>query len=158
MRLQTHFFEVAGMKYEIMTEADVDEIALLYMNYYNEHEDGCWTHEKAQKRIHQMVTVEDSLCLIQEDGAGSTTGFVIGYFKEYDDITSYQLEEIIVLAEYQNQGYGKQLFREVERRVLEHGAKHMELASVNDEHHMHFYTELGMYPAGNLKIMGKHYE
>ena len=36
-----------------------------------------------------------------------------------------------------------------------HGAKLIELASVNDEPHMHFYTTSGMYPASNLKIMGK---
>ena len=32
------------MTYSIMTEADIDQIAKLYMDYYNNHEDGCWTH------------------------------------------------------------------------------------------------------------------
>lgn len=146
------------MTYKIMTEADVGRIARLYMDYYNSHEDGCWTFEKARKRIHQMVTIEDSLCLMQLDDAGNTTGFAIGYFKEYDDLTSYWLEEIVILAGYQNKGYGRQFLSEIERRVQEHGATHMELSSVNDEHHMHFYTGFGMYPAGNLKIMGKHFE
>ena len=145
------------MTYKIMTEADVGRIARLYMDYYNSHEDGCWTFEKARKRIHQMVTIEDSLCLMQLDDAGNTTGFAIGYFKEYDDLTSYWLEEIVILAGYQNKGYGRQFLSEIERRVQEHGATHMELSSVNDEHHMHFYTGFGMYPAGNLKIMGKHF-
>lgn len=126
------------MNYAVMTEADTGRIAKLYMDYYNGHEDGCWQYEKAYKRIHQMVTIEDSLCLIQTDDAHHTTGFVIGYFKEYDDISIYYLEEI-------------------EKRVLEHGAKHIELTSVNDEHHLHFYAEFGMYSAANLKIMGKHY-
>jgi len=146
------------MNYEEMTEADVEKIARLYMDYYNTHEDGCWTFEKARKRIHQMVTIEDSLCLIQKDDEGTTTGFLIGYFKEYDDLIGYYLEEIVVLEKYQNRGYGNQLLREIERRALGHGARHLELSSVNDEHHMHFYTGFGMYPAGNLKIMGKHYE
>ena len=145
------------MTYEIMTEADVGRIARLYMDYYNNHEDGCWTFEKARKRIHQMVTIGDSLCLMQLDDAGNITGFAIGYFKEYDDLTSYWLEEIVILAGYQNKGYGRQFLSEIERRVQEHGAAHMELSSVNDEHHMHFYTGFGMYPAGNLKIMGKHF-
>ena len=82
---------------------------------------------------------------------------MIGYFKEYDDISIYYLEEIVILAEYQNQGYGKRFLQEIEKRVLEHGAKHIELTSVNDEHHLHFYAEFGMYSAANLKIMGKHY-
>ena len=110
------------MTYKIMTEADVGRIARLYMDYYNSHEDGCWTFEKARKRIHQMVTIEDSLCLMQLDDAGNTTGFAIGYFKEYDDLTSYWLEEIVILAEYQNKGYGRQFLSEIERRVQEHGA------------------------------------
>ena len=82
------------MIYEKMTAADVDRIARLYMDYYNQHEDGCWTHEKACRRIRQIVTVEDSLCLIQQDAAENTTGFAIGYLKPYDDLTSYWLEEI----------------------------------------------------------------
>ena len=91
--------------YEKMTAADVDRIARLYMDYYNQHEDGCWTHEKACRRIRQIVTVEDSLCLIQQDDAENTTGFAIGYLKPYDDLTSYWLEEIVILAGYQNKGF-----------------------------------------------------
>ena len=49
------------MNYTTMTEADIEQIATLYMNYYNNYEGGCWTYEKAYKRIHQMVTIEDSL-------------------------------------------------------------------------------------------------
>ena len=146
------------MKYLLMNESDVEEIARLYMDYYNNHEDGCWKFEKACKRIRQMVTIEDSLCLIQKDDESNTTGFVIGYFKEYDDISVYYLEEIVIFADYQNKGYGKQLLNEIEKRVLEYGAEHIELTSVNDEHHMHFYKGFGMYAATNLKIMGKHYE
>lgn len=93
------------MIYEKMTAADVDRIARLYMDYYNQHEDGCWTHEKACRRIRQIVTVEDSLCLIQQDAAENTTGFAIGYLKPYDDLTSYWLEEIVILAGYQNKGF-----------------------------------------------------
>ena len=146
------------MNYYVMNETDVEKVARLYMDYYNNSEDGCWKYEKAYKRIHQMVTIEDSLCLIQKDDEHNITGFVIGFFKEYDDILIYYLEEIVIFAAYQNKGYGKQFLNEIEKRTLEHGAKHIELASVNDEHHMHFYTGFGMYVATNLKIMGKHYE
>ena len=145
------------MTYSVMTETAVEQIAKLYMDYYNHHEDGCWTYEKAYKRIHQIVTMEDSLCLIQKDDSQNVTGMLIGYFKEYDDLTLYYLEEIVIFAEYQNKGYGKAFLREIEKRILQNGATHMELLSVNDAHHHHFYTEFGMYDAKNLKIMGKHY-
>ena len=143
------------MIYKKMTAADVDRIARLYMDYSNQHEGGCWTHEKACRRIRQIVTIEDPLCLIQQDDAGNTTGFAIGYLKPYDDLTSYWLEEIVVLAEHQNKGYGRQFLHEIEQHARAHSAKLIELASVNDEHHMRFYTTSGMYPASNLKIMGK---
>lgn len=68
------------MNYDIMTEQDVPIIAKKYMEYYNGHEDGCWKYDKACKRIHQMVTIEDSLCLVQRDH-GEITGFVIGFLR-----------------------------------------------------------------------------
>lgn len=143
--------------YSRMTETEVEQIAKLYMDYYNHHEDGCWTYEKAYKRIHQIVTMEDSLCLIQRNDTKDVTGMIIGYFKEYDDLRLYYLEEIVIFAEYQNRGYGKAFLDEIEKRILQNGAAHMELLSVDDEHHNHFYTEFGMCTADNLKIMGKHY-
>ena len=141
-----------------MNESDVEEIAGHYIDYYNHHEEGCWQYEKAYRRIHQMVTIEDSLCLIQKDDESHTTGFAMGYFKAYDDISVYYLEEIVIFADYQNKGYGKQFLNEIERRTLECGAKQIELTSVEDAHHMHFYKEFGMSEAINLKIMVKRYE
>lgn len=146
-----------GMMTEAKAEADIEQIATLYMNYYNNYEGGCWTYEKAYKRIHQMVTIEDSLCLIQWDDARNVTGFVSGFFKEFDDLVAYYLEEIVVLAEYQNKGYGTAFLHEIERQAVEHGAEHIELTSVNDKQHRHFYTQFGMYTATNLMVMGKHF-
>ena len=144
------------MDYAIMTEQAVSEIAKAYMEYYNLHENGCWQYEKAYKRIHQILTIEDSLCLIQSE-QGQITGFEIGFFKEYDDLTAFYLEEIVILADYQNKGYGTALLQEIEKRAKERGAAHMELVSVNDAHHMQFYSSFGMYAATNLKVMGKHF-
>ena len=144
------------MEYTIMTGQDVPVIAKAYMEYYNRHENGCWQYEKAYKRIHQIVTLEDSLCLIQSE-QGQITGFEIGFFKEYDDLTAFYLEEIVILADYQNKGFGMALLQEVEMRAKERGAEHIELVSVNDAHHMRFYSSFGMYAAANLKVMGKHF-
>lgn len=66
------------MTYAVMTESDVAQVARRYMNYYNHYEGGCWTYEKAYKRIHQIVTIEDGLCLIQRDDGENVTGFVTG--------------------------------------------------------------------------------
>ena len=49
--------------------------------------------------------MEDSFSLIAEK-ADAVLGFAMGYFKQYDDIVGYVLEEIIIAHEYQNQGIG----------------------------------------------------
>lgn len=68
------------------------------------------------------------------------------------------LEEIVIFNEYQNKGYGSAFLTELETLVKRNGAEHIELISVNDEHHMHFYKKSGFYAAGNLAMMGKHFK
>lgn len=136
-----------------ITEENIEKVAMLYMNHYNQHSGGCWTYEKAYKRIHQMVTMEDSLCLMQEDDNDIPTGLVIGFLESYDDFTFYYLDEILIFGEYQNKGYGRLLLQEVEQRVRERGAQMIELVCPDDAHHMHFYGGFGMAKATNLKLM-----
>ena len=108
----------------------------------------------AYKRIHQVMTIEDAECFVQYVD-GKLSGFVMGYYKEFDDLKAYFLEEIVVFAEFQNKGYGAALMEELERVVRENGVVMMELSSVNDEHHMHFYKKMGFYQASNFVAMGK---
>jgi len=144
------------MEYVKLTEENIEGVVLNYVNYYNNCEDGCWTYEKAYKRIHQVMTIEDSECFVQYDDK-KMSGFVMGYYKEFDDLKAYFLEEIVIFAECQNKGYGAAFMEELERVVRRNGVEHLELISVNDEHHMHFYKKLGFYAANNLAMMGKHF-
>ena len=144
------------MEYVKLTEGNIEDVVLNYVNYYNNCEDGCWSYEKAYKRIHQVMTIEDSECFVQYDD-GKMSGFVMGYYKEFDDLKAYFLEEIVIFEEYQNKGYGAAFIEELERVVKQNGVEHLELISVNDEHHMHFYKKLGFYAASNLAMMGKHF-
>ena len=48
-----------------MTDENIDDVVQAYVDYYNNSEDGCWTYEKAYKRIHQVMTIEDSACFVQ---------------------------------------------------------------------------------------------
>ena len=144
------------MEYVRLTEENIEEVVRNYVVYYNNCEEGCWTYEKAYKRIHQVMTIEDSECFVQYDD-GKMTGFVMGYYKEFDDLKAYFLEEIVIFAEYQNKGYGAELMKELEKIVRRNGVEHIELISVNDEHHMHFYKKLEFYAASNLEMMGKHF-
>lgn len=144
------------MEYQKLTEENIEEVVRNYVEYYNNHDNGCWTYEKAYKRIHQVFTIEDAECMVQYE-AGEMTGFVMGYYKVFDDLKAYFLEEIVIFAGHQNKGYGAEFLKELERIVRENGVEHLELISVNDEHHMHFYKKLGFFAAKNLVMMGKHF-
>ena len=145
------------MEYVKLTEENIDSVIKAYVDYYNNHEDGCWTYEKAYKRIHQVMTIEGSESMVQY-ADGKMTGFAMGYYKEFDDLRAYFLEEIVIFKEYQNKGYGAALMEELEAVVRRNGVEHLELISVNDAHHMHFYKKQGFFAAGNLVMMGKHFE
>lgn len=142
------------MKVREMTIADIEAVLPMYISYYNEQEDGCWTKETAGKRIHQVLSMEGAYSLLLEDN-DSVLGFVMGYFKQYDDIVGYTLEEIIIAYEYQNKGIGSDLLNQLEQRVKEKGAACVELQAVNDEYHERFYGKTGYHNAKNFVLKVK---
>ena len=92
------------MQINEMHVEDIELVLPLYIEYYNIYEDGCWTEATAKKRIKQVLTIEDSFSLIMRDDNDMVCGFAMGYFKQYDDILGYTLEEIVIAHQYQNQG------------------------------------------------------
>lgn len=142
------------MNYFIMSEKDLDIITSLYVRYYNENEDGIWTFEKANKRIRQVLLTPDSYCLIQEVN-GLYTGFLMGYIKEYDDLKSYFLEEIVVFKDYQNKGLGTLFISELQKQLLNRDVSMIELMSVNDAKHLNFYEKFSFEKSNNLLVMSK---
>lgn len=127
-------------------EMNVDDIAKvinLYIKYYNEIENSCWTEKTAFKRIHQVLTMEGSYSLILEDNENKAIGFAMGYFKQYDDIVGYTLEEIIIEYDEQNKGYGSKLLKAIEELAVKEGAACIELQAVNDKMHSNFYDKAG---------------
>lgn len=142
------------MEYRPFTLEDPPRTAKLYVDYYNAYEDGEGTIETTTKRIHQVMTREDAFGLLLED-KGRLLGFAMGYFEQYDDCQAYDLIEIVVAGERQNQGLGTAFMRELERRVREKGAMLIQLQSVNDAKHEHFYDKLGFKDAKNLVLKTK---
>ncbi len=132
-----------------MTADDVLAVVPLYLEHYNGKEDGCWTEETAFTRIRQVVCMEDSysLVLLDED---RIIGFLMGYFKQYDDILGYTLEEILIAPSLQNQGIGSQFLSILEAHVREKGAALIELLAVNDDQHDHFYGKAGFHNTKSL--------
>lgn len=142
------------MQHRIMTEDDIQKVVPLYIEYYNNKEDGEWTTETTYKRIHQVWSREDSYCLILENSE-TVLGFAIGYFEQYDDCFAYDLVEIVVSTKLQNRGIGTKFMNELEKRVKEKGAMLIQLQAVNDDHHNHFYSKLGYKDATNLTLKTK---
>lgn len=141
-----------------MDVSDIDSVLKLYIDYYNEEEDSCWTQKSAYKRIHQVLAIEDSFSLIMFGENQNAIGFVMGYLKQYDDIVGYALEEIIVDGKEQNKGYGTQLLFELENRIKEMGVSCIELEAVNDGMHEYFYGKLGYLNSDTLVNKVKWFE
>ena len=146
------------MQIKLMNVEDIDLVLPLYIEYYNKFEDGCWTEETAKKRIRQVLTIEDSFSLIMKDDNDIVCGFVMGYFKQYDDIVGYTLEEIIISYQYQNKGLGSMLLATLETKVKEAGASCVELQAVSDEMHEKFYGKAGFSNAQNFVMKVKWFD
>lgn len=137
-----------------MSEEDINNVVPLYIEYYNNNEDAEWTTETTYKRIHQVWSREDSYCLIWENKNG-IVAFAIGYFEQYDDCFAYDLVEIVVTTQLQNKGYGTIFMKQLEECVKKEGAMLIQLQSVNDDLHNHFYGKLGYKDATNLVLKTK---
>ena len=146
------------MQFEVMDRKDIDLVVPLYIEYYNNHEEGCWTEETAKRRIRQVLTMEGAYSLVMKDDEGDVCGFVMGYYKQYDDIVGYTLEEILITHKYQNKGYGSMLLVELEARVKEAGASCVELQAVKDEMHERYYGKAGYCDAKNFVLKVKWFE
>lgn len=142
------------MTYKNMEESDIAKVIPLFIDYYNNKEEGEWTEETVYKRIHQVFSREDSYCLIAEEN-GKSAGFAMGYFEQYDDGFAYDLIEIVIAVELQNKGLGTEFMKELEKRVKDKGAMLIQLQSVNDEFHAHFYEKLGYHNVSNLVLKTK---
>lgn len=137
-----------------MNVEDIEKVIPLYINYYNEHEGSQWTKETTYRRIRQVLTREDALCLIQEEDS-QVIGFAMGYFEQYDDIMAYDLVEVVIGYEYQNKGRGTKFMQELERLVKKKGGSMIQLQAVNDEMHEKFYGKMNYQACSNLVLKSK---
>ena len=137
-----------------MSTDDIERILPMYLSYYNEQEGGCWTAETAGKRIRQVLRIDDSYALLMEEDE-CVAGFAMGYFKQYDDIVGYTLEEILIAGEYQNKGLGSSFLQELERWVREKGASCVEIQAVNDAMHERYYGKAGYHNVKNFVMKVK---
>ena len=143
-----------NMTCRIMAENDIDLVVPLYIAYYNTYESGEWTQKTTYKRIHQVWSREDSLCLLLEQDH-EVIGFVMGYFEQYDDIQTYDLVEIVIAHEYQGKGFGTLFMGLLEAKVKELGGAMIQFQAVNDDMHNNFYGKLNYQNCSNLVLKSK---
>lgn len=142
-----------NVTYRQMQEADIGKVIPIFMEYWNGLGDA-WTPELVYRRVWQVLGSPDAYCMIAEDG-GRTVGFAMGRFETFYDLTAYNLVEILVASQYQKKGVGTEMMAALEGRVKEMGAAMVQLVSVHDEMHEHFYGRLGYGDATNLKLKSK---
>lgn len=139
-------------------EMSLDYVWLIlpfYIEQYNEYEGNCWKEKTAGKCIRQVLSINDNYALIIKDCNDKAIGFVMGYFKQYDDLFAYTLEEIVISHNKQNKGYGSMLLAELEKRVKEKGGMGIELQAVKDEIHEKYYGKAGFRDANNFTMKCK---
>ena len=142
------------MTCRMMTETDINLVIPMYMEQYNGCEDGEWTQQTTYKRIHQVWSREDSICMLLQQGS-EAVGFVMGYFEQYDDIAAYDLVEIVIKHEHQGKGIGTRFMEQIEAKIKEMGGAMIQLQAVNDAMHDHFYGKLGYRNCSNLVLKSK---
>lgn len=153
--LNKMLFQEVHMKISEMLQDDIGLVLPFYIEHYNEYEGNCWTEKTAGKRIRQLFSIDDNYALIMKDCDDKAIGFVIGYFKQYDDLIAYTLEEIVISHSEQNKGYGTMLLSELEKRVKEKGGAGIELQAVKDQMHEKYYGKAGFHDADNFTMKCK---
>lgn len=124
-----------------LTIESLEELIISYIRYYNS-EDGKWTYDLAKKRLEQIFLTPDFYG-IGLYNRSELLGFAIGWFKQFDDIQLFYLEEILVFKEYQNQGFGGTILKELESSVKRLGAHKINLLTTHEDKHQNFYSRLG---------------
>ncbi|MFA5719812.1 MAG: GNAT family N-acetyltransferase [Acholeplasmataceae bacterium] len=128
---------------------DIDQIAPLYLNYFNEVENASWTLETVKRKFKQLLHREDVLAFKLENKC-NIIGFFIGQLVQFDDGLVFELLELLVFKEHQNQGYGSMLLLKAIEDAKKEGAFMIQLTSAVDEEHYHFYnTKHGFSDATN---------
>lgn len=124
-----------------LTIEDLEELIRRYISYYNS-EDGEWTYGLAKKRLEQIFLTPNFYGIGLYNGS-ELLGFAIGWFKQFDDIQLFYLEEILVFKEHQNQGFGSTILKELESLVKRLGAQKVNLLTTHEDKHQDFYSRLG---------------
>ncbi len=136
-----------------ITIENLEEMIIKYVDYYNS-DNGKWTAKLARTRLEQILLTPGFF------GVGlfndlELVGFAIGWYKQFDDIKLYYLEEVLVFKDYQNKGLGSKLLEVLEEHVRKENAAKICLSTTHKKNHQRFYQRLGYEKSDFLIPMSK---
>lgn len=147
--------EVEIMKFEEIVSAKIGELAEMYVETFNAPPwNDKWTIETASKRIQQMINCEDFYGLIAYDEA-ELCGMILGSEEQFYDGKMFNLKEFCVKNGRRNQGLGKKIYAEFEKRLKERHVDKIILFTLKDEGVETFYLRRGFYNHSKMIMMGK---
>lgn len=138
------------LTYKEYKEQYLDKMINSYMDYYNA-KGGSWTYDRAYKRIHQIASMEDSVIILQF-AKKEFTGFLMGYFKHFDDSVGFFLEEILVFSDFQGKGCGTAFLSHLKSELKKRDCSWIELLTTTGDQHQNFYSKNGYSKSSNLVL------
>lgn len=143
------------MYFEEITLDHLDELASLYVETFNSKPwNDEWTIVTATKRLHQMISGEDSygLCAYQDEGM---CGAILGCMEQFYDGIMFNVKEFWVKNGMRGCGIGTQIFSEFEKRLKEKQINEIILFTSKGDFTEHFYHKQNMESNPHMIFMRK---
>jgi GNAT superfamily N-acetyltransferase len=134
-----------------LQSSDIDNIAPLYLEYFNTFEEAQWTIPNVKRRLRQLILREDNLGLLLQD-EHEIVGFAVGQLTQFDDGIVFELNELFIAASKQGKGLGSYLLTAIETLAKECGAFRIQLITGTDDRHHRFYNEKHGYFDGKNNV------
>ena len=113
-----------------------------------------WTIETAEKRLGQMINVEDFYA-ISAYKQGELCGMILGSKEQFYDGVMFNIKEFCVKNGMRGQGIGSDIFKEFQKRLKAFGVKEIILFTSRGDYTEHFYQNHGLESYNGLVFMGK---
>ena len=102
---------------------DIKALAPLFMETFNTFPwNEAWTIETVEKRLHQLINVEDFYGLLATQKE-NLCGFALGSMEQYYDGQHFYLKEICVKNDLRGQGIGAQILETLENTLKKQQVK-----------------------------------
>ncbi len=143
------------LRYKKIEISDISEMTEMYIGAFNGSPwNDEWTRETVEKRLHQMICVEDfyGLCAYQDQ---ELCGLILGCMEQYYDGIMFNIREFCVKKGIGGGGIGTKIYQRFEEDLKGLGVKKIMLYTMGGEYTQHFYRKLGFDESDNLVVMGK---